>query len=62
MYEHCLHDSKTDVGIYKRREQAKENITSGENDLKQLNWATLMTFRIIFTQFMAHVKTDFSTI
>ncbi len=28
--EHCLHDSKTDVGIYKRREQAKENITLGE--------------------------------
>ncbi len=67
LYEHSLHDSKTDVGIYKRKEQAKENIyimdergwLGVKNDLKQLNWATLMKIRIILTQFMAHVKIDF---
>ncbi len=25
-YEHCLHDSKTDLRMYKRRKQVKENI------------------------------------
>ncbi len=32
----------------------------GENDFKKLNWATLVTFRIIFKQFMVPVKTAFS--
>ncbi len=26
LYEHCLHDSKTDIRMYKRREQVKINI------------------------------------